>query len=313
MVIIPSIAKITALQVYSGSWAPADSPVGYEDVKRFVNADREKDYLGLLRDYSAPLQPLFGFSDRGSEQNRGAFFEDDLDDPTSVKDVMNVGTLLRAGLELCSLIDMPYASKEALESRGLKINEMPWGACSVSMTLKIAESHETLEFIETGGNKVTRANTTFALSKMPYHPDGHPWYMFKGEFMDFGKSNPNTHDLCSGLLDSLSALMLHDVSIRIEDRALSIVSGSVVSSLWWSMIDASRKGRVGRCEVCDTPFIATSDRKNKRLYCSERCNKKHQRLVRFRELISQGRSGEEAAKRAGVALNTAQEYWSHHI
>lgn len=46
---------------------------------------------------------------------------------------------------------------------------------------------------------------------------------------------------------------------------------SVISSLWWTLLDSMRDGRLGRCAVCGKPFIATKERGKKRRYCGDAC------------------------------------------
>jgi hypothetical protein len=104
--------------------------------------------------------------------------------------------------------------------------------------------------------------------------------------------------------------MLHDVSVEIKGRELFLLSTSIASSLWCAMLERFQEGRADRCRVCGKPFIALDERKNKRLYCSGACNKMHQRLLHYDQLVKEGYLDVGAAKAAGVGLDRARTFWN---
>lgn len=46
---------------------------------------------------------------------------------------------------------------------------------------------------------------------------------------------------------------------------------SSIASLWWTLVDTLRDGRLGCCAACGRPFIATNERGKKRRYCGNAC------------------------------------------
>ncbi len=81
------------------------------------------------------------------------------------------------------------------------------------------------------------------------------------------------------LLDALCTAHLYDVSCETTYGGVVVQNcHSVLSSLWLSLCQSFRQGRAGKCIVCGTPFIATSERSHPRIYChQDKCKKYAQR------------------------------------
>lgn len=95
-------------------------------------------------------------------------------------------------------------------------------------------------------------------------------YIFVSYFADAKQDYVRT------LLD-MSLDLLVNIHVR-EVRAFSWHGGqearhaeSNISSLWWTLLDSMRDGRLGRCIVCGKPFIAIKERGKKRRYCGDAC------------------------------------------
>lgn len=85
--------------------------------------------------------------------------------------------------------------------------------------------------------------------------------------------------LSTQLLDALCTTHLYDVSCETTYGGLVVQKcRSVLSSLWLCLCQSFRQGRAGKCIVCGTPFLATSERSHPRIYChQEKCKKYAQR------------------------------------
>lgn len=81
--------------------------------------------------------------------------------------------------------------------------------------------------------------------------------------------------MCGSMFDRLSKLMLHDLCLGIDYGMMMASCNSVASSLWAVMLGSVSKGIIGECLVCGLPFIAPPKRRKDRIYCSDKCNKKH--------------------------------------
>lgn len=110
------------------------------------------------------------------------------------------------------------------------------------------------------------------------------------------------------LIDALYTIHLNDVHTYTNNGILVQEAHTLVSSLWYSTAEAFRGGRPGKCKVCGNPFVAFGERGNKRLYCGQACNKKNQRLKRFKNLIDKGYKQEEASKLAKIRLKDGLEF-----
>lgn len=111
--------------------------------------------------------------------------------------------------------------------------------------------------------------------------------------------------LAKQALDELVTLHFFDVRAYLWNGEIAFQSSSVLSGLWISLASGFSEGRADTCMACGKPFIAFGERGNQRLYCSSACNKKYQRYKRFESLMLQGLSPLEAAKKAGINLDTA--------
>lgn len=89
--------------------------------------------------------------------------------------------------------------------------------------------------------------------------------------------NERIKSLVAKLLDDLSMVMLNDMETLVDDARLVTIANSTASSLWAVLLDSANKGRTGLCEMCGAPFVAPSDRKNPRRFCSDRCRKRAER------------------------------------
>ncbi|WP_080797814.1 hypothetical protein [Arabiibacter massiliensis] len=93
---------------------------------------------------------------------------------------------------------------------------------------------------------------------------------------------------CSLGLYEISARGLADMLEAVADKLFNVhLSGirtisvhgcqearcidSLLTSLWWSALDALREGRLGTCWACGKPFIARNERGKQRRYCDDSC------------------------------------------
>ncbi|MDR1421825.1 MAG: hypothetical protein LBI64_03050 [Coriobacteriales bacterium] len=116
---------------------------------------------------------------------------------------------------------------------------------------------------------------------------GAPYWGERGELIshrfEFG-DNPDLSD--ERVLERIARLFVSS-AITAHLRHVRIVSSlefseviacnEFISTLWYSLFDAFRVGRVGRCEQCHKPYIARKERGRKRRWCSPLCSKRNQR------------------------------------
>lgn len=111
------------------------------------------------------------------------------------------------------------------------------------------------------------------------------------------------------MFDFLCELHSHDIQQKVRNDERLYVSYSLLSSLWHILLSSIKAGRIDICPVCLSPFISGVERGSIRKYCSDPCNKKHQRLSRFRLEIERGRNLDEASETARVSKHTALQYF----
>jgi hypothetical protein len=77
-----------------------------------------------------------------------------------------------------------------------------------------------------------------------------------------------------------AAISAHLGSVRIHSvNSQEVIDlGDFEQTIWYSLFDAFRGGRVGRCDVCARPYISQRERGKPRRYCSDRCTKRAQRM-----------------------------------
>lgn len=46
---------------------------------------------------------------------------------------------------------------------------------------------------------------------------------------------------------------------------------SGISSIWFSVLDQLKEGRLSLCKACDRPFVSKRERGQKREFCSNAC------------------------------------------
>lgn len=159
-----------------------------------------------------------------------------------------------------------------------------------------------LDFISKGIKRATEQG--FMCMYKPSHKEGEV-KVFLGTFSE------NTQNLSGAILKALDVLFivhLQDVMTITNECVLYQSCDSILSSIWLNINEAFIGGRSGRCKACSKPFVAYNERGNRRLYCSQACNKKHQRLKRFKNLIDKGYKQEEASKLAKIRLKDGLEF-----
>ncbi|WP_130810437.1 hypothetical protein [Olsenella sp. Marseille-P4559] len=88
------------------------------------------------------------------------------------------------------------------------------------------------------------------------------------------------------------------------------LSTDIVTALWVRLRESGSGGRVGFCRVCGKPFIATSERREKRMYCVSGggCEKAYTRTKNVLARIEGGETPEEAQRNVGnISLKRVRE------
>ena len=282
----------------------------HEDVEAFLEADTEAALQSLMHKYS----PLFYSAYLAPSVPMGK--------SETIDDYSNLRTLLSIGVKLRALIEEPEIDIQNVEGLGIvTMQTRSSEACSdalvsnanrfLSLTIELKLGHGTRRFLEAGINHVGYGRV---LHEPSNSSDQSPMFSLEVNSMPFSDASLNHWGyswICGSLLDALSAIMLHDISTKTNMGIPYQSSQSIASSFWYMMTEQFREGRAGSCQVCGKPFISLDERKNKRLYCSPACNKMHQRLVRFKKLTKEGYSDKDAAKKAGVKLERALNFWKH--
>lgn len=301
MILYPDVQKQGKPVSLEGIWPPksererifniingryeSDVELTAKDLDRFTTAKSDKHFKALLDEYSTPIQPLFGpetieFNTEDVSEYDGvaSISVCGVTDSTTIADCKNLSSLLRAGAMLCYLKshEMTNAAKagdygllystekieNSIEFDFLTV-EIPWIASAVSEA-----------FVSTGIKKLpkarhgtTRFNFTAGCLEITAEAE-----VDKGLYL-----YERTRNIVSKLLDDLSMVMLNDMETFVDDARLVTIANSTASSLWAVLLDSANKGRTGLCEMCGAPFVAPSDRKNPKRFCSDRCRKRAER------------------------------------
>lgn len=244
-----------------------DGVMSFDDVKRFLDACKPRDYNRLLKEYSSALFPLFGRPDDDPNEKLLLTEPEKAVDPTTAVDCQNMSTLLRAALLLCHFADDPTCDYEELEGAGLIIHEEKDGADRLSIGIQLEDTPETRRFI------------TDAINQLPPDFEQVLSWISEGALAlsiatdPIGLCDNTPQFMCDALLNRLTDLMLHGVTVRIRRRATRATPHSPASSLWLAMLEGSLSGRVGICENCSGPYVAGKERGQRRRTCSDRCRK----------------------------------------
>jgi hypothetical protein len=181
----------------------------------------------------------------------------------------------------------------------------------ITLEIELESGGEAREFLEAGIGQLRERNYTKASTDCVVSPECDARFSLSIRLSHFKVVPEDLSIACKPLLDSLSSIMLHDVSTETRNGGEPFQRpASIASSLWYTMGEMFRNGRAACCETCGKPFIAVSERRNKRLYCSRKCNKMHQRLTHYLKYVQEGHSEFDAAKKAKVSLERARAFWN---
>lgn len=308
LVSISNVKKIRKQDRATFGWLPAGDPIEYADIEAIENADSEQAQEALLMRYSSPSYPFFGHSDWAAKVNDDACCEDDLVDLTDTADIRNFRTLVEVAMRLFGLTQGNELTEEIEDELGIAFvdpladlgvhNPDTQKQMFLELNIKLENSIETYEFLEAGtGNGIW--------CKIESEDDGILHLILRSTPIDADKFL----DLKAfeEILNKLSAIMLHDLAIGVEDCELTIVSETVASTLWHTLIQRMREGEYRVCPVCMAPFIDARSRGKTRRYCrKDSCRKTGSRLKRFKKCIGDGADEIDAAKQAKLDLVTAK-------
>jgi hypothetical protein len=314
MIVIPLVVKQTRSQQVEGGALIEDIALNYNDVEAFLNADTEADFQGLMGKYSSLIQSLYGFMDVVYAEEPHSVAITALNENDTIDDYLNLKSLLVSAMKLCALVGHQDTSRNDIEKLGIGITEGEAYEPLLSLRIELKSGIITRRFLDAGIDNFGKTIDRCFLSVRPDSLEQTSTFYLAINCPSIFDTPRCLHSACEAILNTLSKIMLHDVSIEIRGGKLLLASASIASSLWCILLEQFREGRADYCRVCNKPFIALDERKNKRLYCSGACNKMHQRLSRYNKMVIEGYSDEDAAKAAGVNISRARDYWksNHH-
>lgn len=297
------------------------SPFGYlepsfDHVKNLIEADTEEKISAFAEAHGTPFTYEHGDRDNGER----AFAD--------------LRAVLMFAMELRAMIDNGNVLDGDFLHAGVKISRTTWGGV-LQEPMLVANWHMVLEsnaYTEYLGKSLNDLNTPV--------PDGDPmicerlsgerlrsysecwdWDIPSGieecnvlSFYDFaspefvlGEGSTERMALAESMLDALCTAHLFGLRVEVRHGVEVRRTVDLASSLWYSLVSSFSSGRAGICNTCGRPFIAFGERGKKRKYCSDACNKKHQRALIFEKLLSEGIEEAEAAKAAKLSLETAKK------
>lgn len=296
-----------------------DSPLGYSEpsfdhVKNLIEADTKEKLAAFAKKHGNPFAYEYGDKDNGEN----AFAD--------------LRAVLMFAIELKAMIDNGNVLEADFLHAGVEVSRSTWEGC-LPEPLLLANWHMVLKsdaYTEYLKKSLSDSNTPI--------PDGDPILCERlyGErlkaycecyewnipneveecnvlaFYDFanpelGEGPTERMALAEAMLDLLCTVHLYGLRIEVRKGVEIRRSVDLASSLWYALVSSFSDGRAGICGTCGKPFVAFGERGRKRKYCSEACNKKHQRMRMFEQLLSEGLDELEAAKTARISLETAKK------
>lgn len=267
----------------------------YQDL--FNDASKGAGTIRDLASIQSILISAFGFW--GMSQNNALCSKDFLKTPIQINEFTSFSDFKRFVMDKKIPLWLPFDEEEEednfnnfLEESGSLIS----GIYEVSI-----EADYYLDFLSLGVQRACELN-------LPCSVEASTLRIYLGTFP---KTLGAYYQFVEDTLDTLFAVHLQDIITVTEKCVLTHYSNSLLSSIWLNLSDSFTGGRVGRCKVCNKPFVAFNERGNKRLFCSQACNKKHQRLKLFKYHLDKGLTPEECAKIAKVRLKDGLEFVSN--
>lgn len=307
--------KTYVLRDESGDLVNRPYPVGTskikpskKDIDGFFTAKTENDFEKLKVHYSAQALSFYG--------NQGAALEK-VSDPESGgeswQDYENYKKLLETSRILHRLIETRFIYKGHLKEAGIVIesNGGKPRRLSVSVSLKMGDS--TFLYLKNGAHHCMKLGLGCYLIPPFRDPEFSEFKLELSAPLDFDNAKKDEsriyHEGCLALQNTLNTLMLQDLRLAwLPNNNLELVSPSLASSLWCTLLGTFQKGRVGVCPVCSNEFIA-QDRGNRKRFCSDACRKKNERYKKYARLVGKGLDEKRAAKQAKVKLEDAKDFW----
>ena len=288
-----------------------------KDAKAFLEATGDADMKGLMAQYASPCASLFGFAD-------DLYHEDEWEESPESKDTVdsyaNLATLVQS---FASLFDAKrrlddrcgkagaLSCLDELDAPGLEVEWLSRdgksGLAEVSAYIPLRPDECTSAFLEEGVRNSPSCDLT-SYNCTTRDPDYRPILSLRVRSRpmrvdDFTLSRP-----VDDLINRFAKLMLHDVDLEVEGDEIYLQAGSVASSIWCAVLDASCEGHVKRCAFCGRLIVALDERRPRR-FCGNNCNKNYQRATKFKRLVEGGTPEAQAAKIAGMSLDRCRTFW----
>lgn len=312
MFVSPQVIELNQAKQNEYEVIPSGAAFKYEDVEAFLTASSVADIQRLIGKYSLPALSLYGSPEAFWDGDDRVFDIAPHDEGNLIDGYINLKSLMRASMILRGLLDRPNVNRQDIEELGIEISDAENGGYLLSLSIELINEFETIRFLNAGVDNARRTFYVCEISELSSTPGSIPLISLEITSRSVFTTPEYLRRACEDLFNSLTKIMLHDLTIRFKDKEVFLSSTSTASSLWCVMLERFQEGRVGVCPACDKAFVAVDERGKQRLYCNDACNKMHKRFLRYRRYIKEGCSDEEAAKKSHVAIDRARKYWEAH-
>lgn len=278
-----------------------------KDIDGFFAAKTENDFEKLKVHYSAQALSFYG--------NQGVALEKALDSKSggeTWKDYENYKILLETSRVLHRLIEDRFIYKGHLKEAGIAIESNGGKPCRLSISVPLKMGGSTFLYLKNGAHHCMKLGLGCYLMPPFRDPEFSEFKLELSASLDFDNAKKDESRIyregCLVLQNTLNTLMLQDLRLTwLPNNNLELVSPSLASSLWCTLLGTFQKGRVGVCPVCSNEFIA-QDQGNRKRFCSDACRKKNERYRNYARLVNEGLDEKQAAKQAKVKLEDAEAY-----
>lgn len=249
-------------------------PVSFDDLDKLTQGGAEKK-LGIWMKHIG--EPIFGDFSGDTEEASLLALRNTISSAMNLRELIDSNNFSREKLQSQRLITKNFVDDDLCET--FHFEEAPDGFVA-TLSLSLGGMEYSL-YVERGIETLKKNSSLEELISRPVLSvcEGQTLKLSRTYARKSGNMSNNMRTCCIDILDELSAIHLHDMTVKTEAGVPYLLPSTIVSKLWFCLTEGFREGQVILCGGCGRPIIVNKKSGEQRKTCNDACRKKKSRIL----------------------------------